>query len=285
MDWVLASSLLFISSIIIYLLIRKTQIANTPNNLNNLFMFIIPTLLYLVAIPILNLSFSISLYHFTLILGTAIIFSYLGNKLSLEAIQLAPNPGYSLVLSKSYVVFTTIAAIFLLGSELTTKNAFAITLIVIFSALIMLSKKEKNKKSDFKWIIYSFGSFFCWGFLALMSKYILDLGISPFVYLFYLMGMVSIIILIETYLKKTITKIKNYDWKNLILIGIMSMIFNLFMQLGYQTAPNPGYINAVNAASIAGVTILSAYFFKDEFNFKKLIGVIGVIVGLFILLI
>jgi uncharacterized membrane protein len=66
-------------------------------------------------------------------------------------------------------------------------------------------------------------------------------------------------------------------------MGITSTLFNLFMQIGYIYSPNPGYINAANASSISLLTLLSAYFFKDELNSRKVIGVIGVTAGLVLL--
>ena len=57
------------------------------------------------------------------------------------------------------------------------------------------------------------------------------------------------------------------------------------MMWGYQIAPNVGYVNAVNAASIAGVAVLASIFFKDELTRRKLLGILGVTVGLLLLLI
>jgi hypothetical protein len=61
-----------------------------------------------------------------------IFFSYLGNVFSLKGIEYSPNPGYSLIISKSYVVFTAIASIFIFSAPLTMKSVIAILLIVLF---------------------------------------------------------------------------------------------------------------------------------------------------------
>ena len=61
--------------------------------------------------------------------------------------------------------------------------------------------------------------------------------------------------------------------------------FNYFMQLGYTLAPNIGYVNATNAASISLVTIFAILLFKDEFSIKKLVGILGVTAGLLLLLV
>jgi uncharacterized membrane protein len=48
------------------------------------------------------------------------------------------------------------------------------------------------------------------------------------------------------------------------------------MQYAFQTAPNVGYVNIINAASISAITILAALIFKDKLSLRKVIGVIGI---------
>lgn len=283
MSWILASLILFLSSVALYLFIRKSQLLKVPNALNNLAMFAVPCLIYLVLNMFQRNSLSIPTWFLFLIILSAFFFSYLGNIFSLVSIKEAPNPGYSLIISKSYVTFTTLAAIPLFGSELTLKNSMAIILIVIFSALIMISKENNKKVESKKWLLYSFGAYFAWGFLALMSKYLLNQGINVLVYLFYLSLFASIFILTEIKIKKVKVNIKPDLVKLILLIGLFSMFFNLFIQVGYVFAPNPGYINAVNASSISLVTLASAYFFKDELTLRKIVGVFGVTAGLILL--
>ncbi|OGM20950.1 hypothetical protein A2771_04335 [Candidatus Woesebacteria bacterium RIFCSPHIGHO2_01_FULL_38_26b] len=67
------------------------------------------------------------------------------------------------------------------------------------------------------------------------------------------------------------------------MIGVFASSFNYFMQVGFNLAPNVGYVNAANASSISLLTLLSAYFFKDDLNKRKLIGIFGVTAGLMLL--
>jgi drug/metabolite transporter (DMT)-like permease len=233
-----------------------------------------------------KLSFHIGWPNLISILLAAFFFSYLGNLFSLKSIKLATNPGYSLIISKSYVVFTSIAAIFLFNSPLTPKNALAIAIIVLFSGLIMINKTKtsaQDRKTNINWLIFALGAFFAWGGLALISKYWLNIGIPIATRLFYLSTFVSAMILVEIFGKHQNLKISRHYWFLIIFIGILSMFFNLFMQIGYQYAPNPGYINAVNASSISLLTLLAAYFFKDELSLRKIAGVLGVTAGLVLL--
>ena len=100
---------------------------------------------------------------------------------------------------------------------------------------------------------------------------------------FYLCLFVTIFIALEIKVGKKSIVIKKENIIILVVIGVLSALFNLFMQLAFKTAPNIGYVNAVNASSISMVALFSAYFFKDELTFRKLIGIFGVTVSLILL--
>lgn len=170
MNWITYSLLMFCSSVALYLTVRKSSLIKTPTYLTNLAMFAIPLVAYIIIGIINGSSLLITWWQMLILLAVAVVFSYGGNKASLYAIESAPNPGYSLVLSKSYVLFTTIVALTLLGAELTVQKAIAIILIVIFSALVMVTKKSAKKTKTEKWVILSFAAFFAWGMLSLSSK-------------------------------------------------------------------------------------------------------------------
>jgi len=274
---------MFISSVVLYLTIRKSQIQKVPIETYSLAMFAIPAAVYFIIIILSGGAFSISVSNLTGIIFAAIFFSFLGNWFSQKAITLSPNPGYSLVISKSYVVMTTIFAVIFLHSALSLKNALAIILIVFFSALISIDTGKKKKSHGYLWFLLSIGAFFTWGFLALFSKYILDQGMDVFSYLFYLTVFASVCIAFEALMKKAKLEIDRKNAVPLILIGISSVAFNFYMQTGYKLSPNPGYINAVNVSSITLVTVLSHFFFRDELNIRKIVGIIGVTLGLFLL--
>ncbi|MBU0546545.1 hypothetical protein KKA13_04840, partial [Patescibacteria group bacterium] len=69
----------------------------------------------------------------------------------------------------------------------------------------------------------------------------------------------------------------------LLFIGLFGSSFNYFMQVAFNLAPNVGYVNATNAASISLLTLMSSFFFKDELTLKKMIGIFGVTAGLLLL--
>jgi len=143
--------------------------------------------------------------------------------------------------------------------------------------------KVESKLENRKWLIFSLGAFLAWGNLALVSKYLINQGIPVTVTLFYWTFIVSILIFIESKVRRIKININNNTLLIFLLMGVSSTLFNLFMQVGYIYSPNPGYINAANASSISLLTLLSAFFFKDELNSRKVVGVLGVTAGLILL--
>src|SRR3990167_10023822 len=166
MNWIFASILMFLSSVAMYLFVRKSNLLKTPRQLNNLAMFLIPVVVYLVLSVNTNTRFALKPFEYFLILIQAIFFSYLGTVFSLKGIEYAPNPGYSLIISKSYVVLTAVASVFIFNAPLTIKSVIAIIVIIAFSALIMVGKSKNIMKSNRLWLPYTIGAFFCWGLLA-----------------------------------------------------------------------------------------------------------------------
>jgi len=277
---------MFVSSVALYLCVRKSNTLKTPQQLNNLAMFLIPILVYIALTVKTPTSFTLKPFEYLLILVQGIFFSYLGNVFSLKGIEYSPNPGYSLIISKSYVVFTAIASIFLFSAPLTMKSGIAILLIVLFSALITINKDKSRTTSNKLWLPYTMGAFFCWGFLALSSKYLLNMGVPILTRLILSMLVVTILILGEIKLKKIkVLQINKTQVMTLLFMGIFGASFNYFMQVAFNLAPNVGYVNATNAASISLLTLMSALIFKDELTPKKMIGIFGVTAGLLLLLI
>jgi drug/metabolite transporter (DMT)-like permease len=286
MNWIIASLLMFVSSVALYLCVRKSNALKTPQQLNNLAMFLLPVLVYMVLTIRTPVSFTLTPFEYFLILVQGIFFSYLGNVFSLKGIEYAPNPGYSLIISKSYVVFTAIASVFIFSAPLTMRTMIAIVFIVLFSALITIEKDKDRDTSNTLWFPYTMGAFFCWGFLALSSKYLLNMGVPILTRLILSMVVTTVLIFGEILYKKV-------EWKKvsrdqlviLVLIGIFGASFNYFMQVGFNLAPNVGFVNAANAGSISLLTLMSAFFFKDELTVKKMIGIFGVTAGLLLLFI
>jgi len=283
--WIVYSAVMFFSSVSLYLAVRKASLLNTPNQLVNLAMFAVPLPLYALLAVFTKAPFALPLRHLLLLLVTAVFCAFLGNVASLKAISRAPNPGYSLILSKSYVLFTTFFAFAVLGASLTQQKIIAILLIVLFSSLVMFERSRKNTLANKSWVALSLYSFFAWGFLSISSKYLFTHGIraESFLVLLYLVVTVCILLSGQDW-PKLLQTTSRQAYLVLFFIGISSTLFNLGQFFAIRSAPNIGYVNAINAASIGIVAIAAAVIYKDALNARKLIGISGVIVGLCLLL-
>lgn len=278
--------MMFFASVALYLCVRKSSLLKTPTYLTNLAMFAIPLVAYITIGIVSSSNLSITLWQGLVLLVAAVVFAYGGNKASLYAIDVAPNPGYSLVLSKSYVLFTTLVAVTLLGADITFQKVLAISIIVAFSALIMVNPKGAKKVKSEKWILLSFGAFFAWGMLSLSSKYLFNNGVDTIAFLIYLYALVTFCIIFFDKVRISRIKEASSHAKLLLLgVGIFSTLFNLGQFEAIKLAPNVGYVNAINAASISMVTVFAVILFKDELTLKKAVGVLGVTAGLILLLI
>ncbi len=284
MNWIIASLLMFVSSVAMYLCVRKSNALKTPQPLNNLAMFLVPVLVYLALTLRTPTRFTLEPFQYLLILIQGVFFSYLGNVFSLKGIENAPNPGYSLIISKSYVVLTAVASIFIFSAPLSLKSIIAIAFIIAFSALITVNRNPSSTTSKSVWLPYTIGAFFCWGFLALSSKYLLNVGVPILTRLILSFVVTTLLIFGEIIYKKVAWKnVSQNQLITLVLIGIFGASFNYFMQVAFNLAPNVGFVNAANAGSISLLTLMSFFIFKDELTARKIIGVFGVTAGLLLL--
>lgn len=290
MNWIVASALMFMFSILQYLILRKLQKMQIPNIICNLALFLpaVPVLLLTTVLmqESLLLRWEFLLYIFL----TTLLFAYLGNIFSLKGIQNAPNSGYSLIIQKSYAVYTTFAAVVLFGSVINLKSIIAILIVIAFSILIMIDKPTKDlaKVDNKKWIVPSFLAFFLFGNLVLASKWLLINDVDPVVRTFYGFTLVSILYAFTAFKDTKQTKIKLPKMSYLIvflliIMGVSNGLFNMFMQFALDTAPNIGFVNILNTASITPITLLSALIFKESLNLRKIIGIFGVTAGIIIL--
>ncbi len=281
--WLLFAFIMFVASNALYLLIRLAQKQSIHISFYSIFMFSVPCIIYFAVASLTRTSLLLAWPHFLLVMAAAFLWSYLGNLFSQKAILLAPNPGYSLILQKSYVVLTTIAAVFFFDAEFSWQKFTAILAILLFA--LMISSAPKNQKlSDSRWVVFSILTNLCFAFGSLISKHFLNLGLEPFVYLFYTNLFVSILSFFDFRRQKMQVTLTNWQWLLMIAIGISGAIFNFSMQSAYKTAPNIGYVSGINVASIMSVTFLSALIFKDSLSRSKIIGIAGVFVGLLFLI-
>lgn len=282
MYWIVAAFIVFINATVLYLTLRKIKSLAIPNEILSLAFFLVPALVLFVLSFLQGLSFTISpIEALTLLLVAT--FLWLGNATMLKSLATAPNPGYTLLISKSYAVLTTLVAPILFGSTLNLKSVVAIVMVVFFCGFIMLEKRLTLRRGP--WVSYALMTFGFWSIPTLLLTAMKDVSLSSFTMLMYIALFYSLIEGVEIGLKKISLRSIGVHFFWLLIVSFSALFINLFLIIGYRVAPNPGFIDIANTASVAAIAFLAAVFYGDELTPKKSVGIVGVIGGLILLLI
>jgi drug/metabolite transporter (DMT)-like permease len=126
----------------------------------------------------------------------------------------------------------------------------------------MIDPKSSRQATSSTWAILALGSFICWAFLSLMAKYFTSHGMPTLVFLTYIFAIATLCIVVEMWRRGIDFALISRRSSPFILIGIASSGFNFFNFYAISLAPNVGYVNATNAASIGAVTVVSTWLFK-----------------------
>lgn len=282
MNWMVASGLMVVCSLVLYLLARKSSLLKNSTEFTNLAMYLVPTILFIIVALVQQVDLTVTPYQLLILLVFSVCFGWLGNVASLKSIEVAPNPGYSLIISKSYVLMTTVVAYLAFGAELSIKSGIAI-LVIISGTLLLSIGKSTNDNVKKSWLPLSLLAFLCWGMLSITSKYLHNIGVGVVTLLVYMNVIVTSIIGVELKFKKSLGSINIRQVMLLVVMGVAAAGFDYFMQQALITAPNIGYVNAINAGSITLVTIGSIILYKDELNWRKMLGVLIATAGLALL--
>lgn len=282
--WIFLSCGVLLGSSAMYLLLRQGKDLGISAPMQNFVLFCFLTIFSCVWVAVEGASFLIPWQQFCGIVATSVFFSWAGNKWSLEALRRAPNPGYSLSITKTYAVTTYLLSPIFFASKITWYGLGAVLAVVFFSGLVAWGEKIKAPApGKTSWLLLSFLAFLAFGLDSLASIYFRMQGTPASILLFY--GCLAITIAMAFELKKNgnFKNLNNLGYANLFLTSVASLIFNWCLLTGYSFAPNPGYMNTVNSSSVALTAILSWIIFKDELNCRKLAGVLGAAASMAIL--
>lgn len=285
MNRILISIAVILWSVALYLCLRVFKKYKVTAKIQNAIMFIPTWVIFLIRSILQWELLWIGRNKLMIMIPVCFLFSRLPNLMSLKSLQWAPNPWYSLMIAKSYVALAALVAVPLLWSTLTITDGIAILLIIWFMSLILISPKSKHEFNSTSWIRKAIYAHIWRAWLALASTWFIREWISPLVVNTWIFCLVSIIILLEWLITKTSLIPPKKSLFPVIGVVLAMVIFNWSLQEWYATAPNPWYINAANASSIAVLTLVSGWIFWDELSLRKLIGIFGVVVGISILFI
>jgi drug/metabolite transporter (DMT)-like permease len=288
MDWIFTSFLMFASSIVYYLITKKSVLNKIDRRIYLLVNFAIPLVFFLMMNIVQGKSIFVDFKIIVLIFLNALVFNYIGSTFGYMGIEKAPNAGYSVTIQKSYAVYTSIASIFLFGQSLSPFKFFAILVIIISTAFVMIEKKAKHFVSNNAWVYYSLAALFLFGTLRLNNRLIITYTSIPAItMLFWSMAFTTLFCLIDLLKNRSKIEVKFSKQNALVLLGVGLSVtsFYYFLQISELIGPNLGYVSAINTASNAFYTVLVALIFKDHLSVKKFLAVVGVTLGLILLVV
>lgn len=282
MNWLVASLIMFVSSIVFYLSVKKLQVLGVDKRVYTLANNLVPVFLFAILAYRQGVSLWLTLGIILTIFLMRVGFNYLGTLAGYKGMELAPNAGYSLVIQKSYGVFTLFASVLLFGSELPIGKVLLSLFIIACAVYVGTEGEKKKKRSGGKWFGYSLLAMFSFGAISLSSKYFAIIGVEALAQLFWtiLLTLAVTSADMRRLRGKIDLRLSKESYLYMLVLGVSVSVFYYFKLMAEITAPNIGYVGAINAASNAFYTVIVAKLFKDALNWKTMLAVLGITGGL-----
>jgi drug/metabolite transporter (DMT)-like permease len=208
----------------------------------------------------------------------AAVFGAISNLLMLHSFERSANPGLTLALSATQVLWLTIAGIALFDASLTVLAGIGILLVISGVALMHV----RSLTGDFNWGVLAIGA----GVMSATYWVIVKgvnaaTGLLPTMLLLY----VSVPqILVFFIVKKCRPRAKHQPFSLAVLgllalcgaIGALGNSLNIF---AITTAPNPGYALAVSSAGILVTLLASVPLFNAKVGWRQALATLLIVAG------
>lgn len=276
---------MFIFSIVFYLSVKKLQMLGVDKRIYTAANYLVPTIVFFVLALVYKMPLA---YSFVLLLSLILLratLNYVGTIAGYKSMEGAPNAGYSLMIQKSYAVYTLFAAVLLYRSEVSWYKFVLSGFILMCAIVIAYERGKKINRINYQWVLYAVVAMFCFGTISLSGKYFAQAGIGAIPQLFWIC--LATLFITGADIVRVRTKKQKMDWKMWALLGILGISvssFYFFKLTAEIAAPNLGYVGTINAASNAVYTVLVALLFGDHLSWKKLAAVGGMTIGIALLL-
>lgn len=276
---------MFISSIVFYLSVKKLQMIGVDKRIYTAANYLVPTIVFFILALVYKMPLA---YSFVLLLSLILLratLNYVGTIAGYKSMEGAPNAGYSLMIQKSYAVYTLFAAVLLYRSEVSWYKFALSGFILVCAMAIAFERGKKINRINYGWVVQAMIAMLCFGTISLSGKYFAQAGIGAIPQLFWIC--LATLFITGADIIRVRTKKQKMDWKMwalLSILGISVSSFYFFKLTAEITAPNLGYVGTINAASNAVYTVLVAILFGDHLSWKKFAAVGGMTVGIALLL-
>lgn len=129
------------------------------------------------------------------------------------------------------------------------------------------------------WIVYSLIAAVAFAGLVLTYKKLLLLGINQLVLNVSIFFLVFLGFAATVVYKKVPLQLSTAMILFLLLAAVFSFIGNYFQVKSYNESPNPGYASTLVATQLILITVFSIFLYGSEFNWVKVVGIVIVILG------
>ncbi len=224
------------------------------------------------------------------------ISSSIGHWADFEAIKRAPNPGFSTSIRNSSVLPVTLLSVILFDSQFHFIKLLGVFLILVGIIALVI---QRQPASEAKWIrnIDHKNYWVPLAFVALAGYTLTVFGMKKATMLGFSPPEICLCIYIVNFIFFSFIcrrDFKSYFQDKTRLRFFLPLVFacaffafavNLLNVKGIELAPNPGYHEAIRSTNVLFITFLAIPLFSASMDKQKIMGVISIVVGIFILVI
>lgn len=279
MNWFIAAlaGIVFIGAG--WLILKKVQLRGVSHedSLAHYFTFLSLGVLAWYALSKTPIAFASPLSSGLLVL--AAVFAAVSNLLVLHSFERSANPGLSLALQSTQVLWLTLAGILFFGSGISLLAGAGILLVLGGIACIHVRKVT----GDFKWGMLALGA----GLLS-AAYWVIVKGVqtaepqllASTILLYVAIPQIIVFLLVKRC--RPSKKSALFSWVNLGLLavgGLIGALGNLSNIIAVTNAPNPGYALAISASGVLLTLFASVPLFKARIHWRQLVAALLIVAG------
>jgi drug/metabolite transporter (DMT)-like permease len=136
MSWIVSSIISALAFAGVSLLLKRLTQFSFSSEIINLYFWLTTSIAFFLFVIYKKTSFTVSKESWIWFLILALV-AFVANYFSVEAIKLAPNPGYVRAIQASRIVLVTLLSVFLFQSEFTIRTLLGV--IVIIGGVILIT--------------------------------------------------------------------------------------------------------------------------------------------------
>lgn len=139
-----------------------------------------------------------------------------------------------------------------------------------------------NDRDHSQAYFYLLGTFFLWGCLYVLSKFVLDkLPVFTVACARYL---IAVIVLFAVIRLRKLGKIERGDWKYVLIVGFLGYFLSLGAQLLGTKMSNASLASLVNSTNPVFIMVMAAIMLGEKLTVRKIASILLAIVGVYIIL-